>query len=109
MAINDPRAIRYCNEVLRPLAERVRSLLEDVERAEQAWRDEIGVLIPNDANEAVLDGRENEGVSRLSGQEVNAVRAVFTQLRTLRLGSATTALANVDTRIGKVCVRTLRD
>lgn len=108
MAITDPRAIRYCNEVLRPLAERLRDVFEDVARAEQAWTDEIGALIPNDAAQTVEDGRASEGVSVLTGAEVNACRAVFLQLKNLRSGSAVSTLASVDTRVGRVCVRSLR-
>ena len=108
MAITSPAAIRYCNEVLRPLAEKLRDVFEDVARAEQAWTDEIGALIPNDAAQILDDGREAQGVSRLTGQEINSLRAVLAQLKTLRSGVAVTTLANVDTRVGRACVRTLR-
>lgn len=108
MAITDPRAIRFCNETLRPLAERLRDVFEDVARAEQAWTDEIGALIPNNAADIVDDGRVAQGVSILNGQEVNSLRAIFLQLKNLRAGSAVTSIANVDTRVGRACVRLLR-
>ena len=107
MAITDPRAIKFTNEVVRPLAERIRDVLEDVARAEQSWADEVGALIPNTAD-VLEDGRDAEGVSRLTGAEINSLRAVFVQIKNLRAGSAVTSLANVDTRIGRACVRSLR-
>lgn len=108
MAITDARATRFMNEVGRPIAERVRDLIEDARRAEQAWRDEIGALIPNDAGVALDDGREAEGVSRLNGQEINSARAVWKALVDLADGNAVATLANVETRLGKLAVRTLR-
>ena len=106
MPITDPRAIKYTNEVLRPLAEKLRDVLEDIARAEQTWTDEVGALMPNTAD-VLEDGRDAEGVSRLTGAEINSLRAVFVQMKNLRAGSAVTTLANVDTRIGRACVRTL--
>lgn len=107
MPITDPRAIKYANEVLRPLAEKLRDVNEDIARAEQHWTDEVGALCPN-TSDVLEDGRDAEGVSRLTGAEINSLRAVFVQMKNLRAGSAVTTLANVDTRIGRACVRTLR-
>lgn len=108
MAITDARAVRFCNETLRPLAERLRDVFEDVARAEQAWTDEIGALIPNDSGQVLDDGRVTQGVSILNGQEINSLRSVFLQIKNLRAGSAVTSLTNVDTRVGRACVRLLR-
>jgi hypothetical protein len=107
MPITDARAIKYSNEVLRPLAEKLRDVNEDIARAEQQWLDEVGALMPNTAD-VLEDGRDAEGVSRLTGAEINSLRAIFVQMKNFRAGSAVTPLANVDTRIGRACVRTLR-
>lgn len=108
MAITDPRAIKFCNEFVRPLSERIRDLFEDVARGNQVWADEIAALIPNDANEILQDGRTAEGVTILDGSEINSNRAIWVQLANLRSGAAVTSLANVDTRLTRACVRALR-
>lgn len=95
--ITDPQAIRFVNEVIRPLSEQLRALRANIDSATFAWNGGISALIPNDANELVDDGRENEGVSRLTGADIRAVVAAMAGVRT----------AGTDAQISKPCVRAL--
>ena len=108
MPITDPRAVKFANEVVRPLSEKLRDVFEDIARANQAWTDEVQPLIPNDVNEVLQDGRTAEGVTTLDGQEINAIRSIWVQLANFRAGSAVTSIASVDTKLTRACVRTLR-
>ena len=100
--ITDPQAIRFCNEVVRPKAETIRALKAEVDAAMLSWYGGMNTLIPNQAGEAVGDGREAEGVSRLSGADVNSFMALLANLQT-RLSQ--TGVADVMQR---PCVRVLR-
>lgn len=71
--ITDPEAIRFVNEQLRPLCEEARALRARVDAMSTAWFAGLDDEFPNDTS-PLLDGREAEGVSRLTGaQVVNAV------------------------------------
>jgi len=100
MPITNPIAIKYVNEVVRPLAERFRDLKPDVDAATVAWFAGISTLFPNDAT-AVDDGRDREGISRLTGADVNNI---VTQLLAYQTQLNGGGVANV---IAKPCVRTL--
>jgi hypothetical protein len=67
-----------------------------------SWFGGINSLIPNSAEEAVADGRESEGVSRLTGADVNNL---VTQLAAFQ---AQLSAEGVPTVISKPCVRALR-
>lgn len=97
MAITNPEAIRFSNEVVRPMAERMRDLIIDLE-AIGPEVDRLLPSIPNDPTEIVEDGREAEGVSRLNGAQINALAQVR---------AAVLALADAQTRslISSACVR----
>lgn len=72
MAITDPQAIRFCNEVVRPLCERVRALTADINAARATYDAGVGSMFYGHGAESVDDGRESEGVSRLIGNDVLA-------------------------------------
>lgn len=103
MAITDPRAVQFSNEVVRPLSERLRQLKEDIERAKLRWTDEVAALVPNDAAQALDDGREAQGVSRLDGAEINAIAADLNAYATWF-----DARTGMESRLAKASVRTLR-
>ena len=90
------------------MCEKARDLMEDCIRFKQAWTDEISDLIPNAAGDVLQDGRESEGISRLDGQEITRIKGVMFALLDLKEGSAVTAVSSFDTKVGKACVRTLR-
>ena len=95
--ITDPQAIRFTNEVIRPLCELLRALKANIDSATFAWNGGIAAMIPNDANEQLADGREAEGVSRLTGADIRAVVAILGAVRT----------AVTDATVSKPCVRPL--
>jgi hypothetical protein len=86
---NDPELIRFVNEVLRPLCERVRALKAEVV-VMQAQYATLSSMVPEDAT-ILDDGRESEGVSRLSGQ---AIADVTYALVTVPLPSLNDAVLN---------------
>lgn len=98
--IVNPQVINYTNAVIRPLAEQMRSLKARTDAALVTWYAEISDNCPNDSS-ALADGREAEGVSRLTGADI-------TNLVT-QLAAYQTALnvAGVAAVISKPCVRSL--
>ena len=103
MDITDPRAIKFSNEVVRPLAERIRQLHEDCNRAKLRWQDEIGDIIPNDAADVLIDGHLELGHSVLDGSEINAIAGDLNAYITWF-----ESVAARETRLAKASVRTLR-
>jgi hypothetical protein len=103
MAITDPRAVKFSNEVVRPLSEQLRQLKEDAERAKIRWQDEISSIVPNDPLENLEDGRDAEGVSRLDGSEINDIASDINAFITWY-----ESVAEREARLAKACVRTLR-
>lgn len=72
MAITNPQAIQFCNQIVRPFCEAVRAQHAKTGDASTAWFAGINNLFPNTA-EIVDDGRTSEGVSILTGADVNSV------------------------------------
>ncbi len=68
--ITNPEAVRFCNEVLRPLCEELRGLKVRIDAAEIAWNGGINNHFAAPAD-TVEDGREAEGVSRLTALMVS--------------------------------------
>jgi hypothetical protein len=99
MAITDPEAIKFVNEYIRPMCEQIRS--SNAKGADFAikWAG-ISAGFPNDAAEMLEDGREDEGISRLTGADINAVATVFSSL----LGDLDSTAQAI---IQKPCVRPL--
>lgn len=100
MPIDNAVAVRFCNEVVRPLAEDFRALKARIDAALVTWRDIVSAAVPNDAS-LVNDKRDADGVSRLTGVDVNNFIALLQALQD-RLNQ--TGVANV---VSKPCVRTL--
>jgi hypothetical protein len=93
--ITNPEVIRFCNEQVRPLCERARALKAKVLAADVAWQTLVAG-VPNDAS-PLQDGREAEGVSRLTGQN----------LRDAMYGLAVALGGLSDAVISRPCVRPL--
>ena len=101
MPISDPQAIRFTNEKVRPLCEQVRALKATIDATTVEWFATQSSLITNNS-EAVADGREAEGVSRLTGADVTSV---ITQLLAIQ---TTLNAGGVAAVISKPCVQPLR-
>jgi hypothetical protein len=97
--IISPEAIRFCNEVVRPLAEQVRSLKAVIDSTLITWNAGVGAIIGTSAADAIQDGRETEGVSRLTAADVAAFGAQLILMQT-QLNQAGVAEA-----VSKPCVR----
>ena len=100
--IDDPQAIRFVNEVVRPLCERVRALRADINAARAAYDAGIGDLFFTHGAEAVVDRREAEGVSRLVGNDVLAFVALVLDSMKNTLNDA-----GAQVTVAKPCVRGL--
>jgi len=102
MAITDPRAIRFTNECIRPLCESIRDLKARGDIVLLKWSAEVAALIPNDGS-VLEDGRTSEGISILTGADINAVVGVM-----LALHTALEADPSTVATILKPCVNQLR-
>jgi len=102
MAITDERAIKFSNEQIRPMAEKIRDLKFELESMLTDWNGGINVLFPVDPDDMLEDGREANGDSRLSGNDVVGIvvqaSTIFNQLDGV----------GVMDVIQKPCVRTFR-
>lgn len=96
MAITDPRAIKFANEQVRPLAEKLRAIVAEVGALQTDWFSGTNSLFTNDAT-LVDDGRDAEGISRLTGQDVNS-------LVNIALAMASASNSQI---VAKPCVRAL--
>jgi hypothetical protein len=97
--MNDPVAIKFVDEVVRPLSETLRSLSHQVADARASWQNGIGAAITADLNAAVEDGRDAEGVSRLTCNDVALLMAQVEALDNQFSG------VGVEGVISKPCVR----
>jgi hypothetical protein len=98
--ITDPQAIRFVNEVVRPLCERARALKADLDAARAAYDGGIGDFFYGHDTEDIDDGRAAEGVSRLKGSDVLAWVAfqLYSQKDAMEAGG-------IPAVIAKPCVR----
>lgn len=100
MPIDDPSAIQFANETVRPLSERVRAIKANIDATLLTWSSGgMSTLFSNDG-ELVQDGRENVPF-HLTGADVHNLMNQLTILQT--------ALdqPGVPEVIGRGCVRTL--
>tara|TARA_R100000005_G_scaffold92443_1_gene66031 strand:- start:1460 stop:1780 length:321 start_codon:yes stop_codon:yes gene_type:complete len=97
--ITDPEAIRFVNDYIRPMCENLRYMCARGKDWKIKWDGGLSADFPNDTS-PVVDGRDAEGISRLTGADIQAVSAVFSTL-----------LADIDAAaeaaINKPCVRPL--
>lgn len=78
MSITGPEEIKFVNEYIRPMCENVRYMKARGDDFALKWAGLSGGF-PNDSS-IVEDGRESQGVSRLTGADINAVALVFNSL-----------------------------
>lgn len=96
MAITDPEAVRFVNEQVRPLCEKARAMVAEILALQTVWFGGLNASFPNDAT-ALDDGREAQGVSRLTGAQINSAVGIL-----LAMSGASNAEI-----IAKPCVRPL--
>ena len=73
MAITDPQAVRFCNETIRPAADRIVGLYYTLKRMQQQWVAEgMGAKLPNDG-QVVEDGAPADGRPQLDTTQVNGL------------------------------------
>ena len=96
--ITDAEAIKFVNEYIRPMCENIRYMKARGDDFALKWA-QVSASFPNDTS-LVEDGRGAEGVSRLTGADINAVATVFNTL----LGDIDATATSV---IAKPCIRPL--
>ena len=68
--IVSPEAIKFSNEVVRPISEEFRLLKAKVDCIMASWNGGKNILFPVDAAAIVQDGRGSAGDTRLSGNDI---------------------------------------
>lgn len=76
MAITNPEAIRFVNEQVRPLCEKARALSVEISAMKTLWFGGLDAQFPNDTT-GLDDGRDGQGVSRLTGAQVQLAVGVL--------------------------------
>lgn len=71
MAITNTGAITFCNEDMRPLAEWLRSLKAMTSSMNDEWSVVHSLNVPDSGTEYLSDGREAEGVTQVTGEEMH--------------------------------------
>lgn len=98
--ITNPQAVRFVNEVVRPLAEAVRAIKVQIDAAMVAWFAGHNATFAASAD-TVEDGRAAEGVSRLTAGDVTALLVILSDVQA-ELNEAGRAA-----QVQKPCVRQL--
>lgn len=98
--ITDPEAIGFSNDC-RGFAEKFRNLKAEIDSLITTWYSGINVTITNDAGDNIVDGRQAQGDSQLTGADIHSLLGQFVAYQTqLNQGG----VADV---ISKPCVRKL--
>ena len=101
--IVDPVVILFNNEVIRPLAERVRDLKSLVDDAAQRYTDDVSPLISGNVDgDLIEDGRAAQGASRMTKKDMADIIVVLNALKTELDG-----VGNMDT-VRKPTIQPLR-
>lgn len=81
--VTNAEALRFINEEVRPMAERVQSMMARLEAMRTKWNATIGALIPNDVSLIVDNRQATEGVSQLTGANVVQIMAQFATIEAI--------------------------
>jgi len=77
MSITDPEVIKFSNESVRPLCEKIRALKAEILSLQTQWYSGVNLKVPN-TSEILDDGRNaREGVSIITGANINSALSVF--------------------------------
>ena len=95
-------SIKFVNEQVRPAAEKLRALQAELNAMLTTWHSGIGTAMTADLAAPIEDGREAEGISRLTANDVVNLMAAVTDVQAAldEVGRAAV--------IAKPCVRPLR-
>ena len=75
--INSPKAIKFCNEMVRPLADELIRFAYNARRVKDRYTAIGGqVLIPNDAS-PLMDGATTSGIPEVTGADVNVALGIL--------------------------------
>ena len=99
--MDNPQAIRFVNQRARVRAEDLRRLYYLLSDDLAQWNSGINLEIANNSEVDIEDGRANEGVSRLTGEDVHTLMA-----RLLAVLNVLDAAYAMDV-VTKACVREL--
>lgn len=102
MAITNQEVISFTNETVRTMAEKLRGLKYEIDAAMIKYNSGIGAICVADMSGIVEDGREDQGVSRLTGNDVVGMAVQMAAIQTQLSG------VGVMDVIVKPCVRALR-
>ena len=103
-----PKLVKFSNESLRPITERLRLLKIDCDWFMSRWNDEINTIIQaSDSSDTLNDGRSGQGVSTLTAGEIQVIRNIVNSFVNWYDGSPNGAIASIDTKLGKATVRSL--
>ena len=106
MDITDPEVVRYCNVYLRPFAERLRAIKAELTDATAAYAANVdGLLVQYVSADPVIDGREAEGIGRITKIDMIRLRTLMVNLSTVLADASVT---DPDTLLATFTVRPLR-
>jgi hypothetical protein len=100
--MSSKEVVKYTNEQVRPMAEKLRGLKAEIDAALLQWHSGIGAELTADLSTTIDDGREAEGISRLTANDCVNLIAILESLQA-ELGQVGKAQI-----ISKPCVRPLR-
>ena len=99
--ITDAQAIKFVNEQIRPLAEKVRALKAEIDGCTTDWFAGVNTIVGTSADDSIDDGREDEGISRLTASDVTGVMTQLLAIQTTLNGGGVSGV------IARPCVRPL--
>ncbi len=100
--ITDSRVVKFSNEEVQPIAERMRDMQHKLTAIKLKWDTEVSsVLSGNDSADVLIDGRASQGVSVLTKNDIVGILVRVNDMLTLFNASG------VMDVITKPCVRSL--
>lgn len=104
--ITDPEVVRYCNVYLRPFAEQLRDIKAALTDATAEYTANVnGLLSQYVSADPVIDGRDAEGIGRITKIAMLRMRTLMTNLSTVLADASVT---DPDTLLATFTVRPLR-
>ena len=94
--------IKFVNEQIRPTAEKLRALQAELSAMLTTWHNGTGAAMTADLAAPIDDGREAEGISRLTCNDVVNLMAAVTDVQSALNEAGRAAV------IAKPCVRPLK-